>query len=255
MTIERPVVPIPEAPFSSGSREQTPTLSIVNLSVQFLRWTATSVGIILLLSGCYGAGRRTLDERTKTRFVAEAYSFNARLWRDGKPNTFKLEVYQTDSLIGLSGRGYLGKGALRGWIRSDSIMVYFPATNELLHESFDALVAASSCSQPVSGLDLKALMVRRPDSITLPDQVSVGVIDDQKDRAEFLLGSSGPDCAWKLTLVYRLKDTGWRIDEFSFDDGHGTRLKGSCELYRTGAKVPVSRIEPAPRPDAARIIP
>jgi hypothetical protein len=213
------------------------------------------VGLISVLTGCSATGRRGSEGTAEARFIAEAYSFNARLWREGKPNTFKLEVYQTDSLIGLSGRGYLGKGALRGWIRSDSIMVYFPAANELLHESIEALVAASSCQVPLSRLDFLQLLRQRPDSITLPEQVSLGVVSDESDRAKFKLAGPGEECRWELNLDYRRRETGWRIDEFYFDDGRATRLRGSCELYRAEAKVPVSRIDPAPRPDATRIVP
>ena len=212
-------------------------------------------GLAGVLCGCYGNGRRGLEGSEEGKFRAEAYSFNARIWRDNKPSTFKLEVYQTDSLIGLSGRGYLGKGALRGWIRSDSIMVYFPAANELLHESIEALVAASSCPTPLSRLSLLQLMKERPDSVSLPDQVLLETISETRDRAKFKLSSSGEGCEWALALDYRRRDTGWRIEEFYFDDGRGTRLRGSCELYRAEARVPVSRIDPAPRSDAARIVP
>jgi len=216
---------------------------------------AVLVGSVSSLAGCYATGRKGLEGAADDKFRAEAYSFNARLWRDNKPNTFKLEVYQTDSLIGLSGRGYLGKGALRGWIRSDSIMVYFPAANELLHESVEALVAASSCQVPLSRLDFLQLLKQRPDSITLPEQVSLGVVSDESDRAKFKLAGPGEECRWELTLDYRRRDAGWRIDEFYFDDGRATRLRGSCELYRAEARVPVKRIDPAPRPDAVRIVP
>ena len=255
MAISKPDVSVPAAPISSGSGAYTREISGASATVQLFHWGTLGIAAFLLFNGCYGTGRRALDERAEIKFVAEAYSFNTRLWRQGKPNTFKLEVYRTDSLIGLSGRGYLGKGALRGWIRSDSIRVYFPATNELLHESFEGLVAASSCPQPLAGLDLPALMAQRPDSISLPDRITVGIIDNQRSRAEFRLESFEQNCKWKLTLVYRRRDAGWRIDEFDFDDGFGTRLKGSCELYRAEARVPVSRIEPAPRADARRIIP
>jgi len=212
-------------------------------------------GMAVLLSGCYATGKRSLEQSAEVKIVAEAYSFNARLWRDGKPTTFKLELYQTDSLIGLSGRGYLGKGALRGWVRSDSIKVYFPSTNELLYESLDALVGASSCPLPLASLDLLALMSKPPDSIALEEGLLVDSDYDAGDRARFEIQSSEAGCIWKLALVYRRRDLGWRIDEFDFDNGRGTRLKGSCEQYRARAGVQVSRIEPRPRPDAIRIIP
>lgn len=213
------------------------------------------VGIVYILSGCYATGKRSLDQSVEVKITAEAYSFNARLWRESKPTTFKLELYQTDSLIGLSGRGYLGKGALRGWVRSDSIMIYFPTTNELLYESLDSVLAASSCPLPLASLDLVVLMSRPPDSIALAKGLEVNSDYESEDRARFDVRSSEAGCTWKLTLVYRHRDLGWRIDELDFDDGHGTRLKGSCELYRARAGVPLSRFEPRPRQDARRITP
>jgi hypothetical protein len=210
---------------------------------------------VYLLSGCYATGKRSLGQSVEVKINAEAYSFNARLWREGKPTTFKMEVYQTDSLIGLSGRGYLGKGALRGWVRSDSIMIYFPTTNELLCESLDSVVAASSCPLPLASLDLVAFMSSPPDSIALTNGLMVSSDYESEDRARFDLQSSDPGCTWKLALLYRHRDLGWRIDEFDFEDGHGTRLKGSCELYRARAGVALSRFEPRPRQDAKRITP
>jgi hypothetical protein len=212
-------------------------------------------GIVVLLGGCYATGKRSLEQSPEVKIVAEAYSFNARLWRDGKPTTFKLELYQTDSLLGLSGRGYLGKGALRGWVRSDSIKVYFPSTNELLYEPLDAVVAASSCPFPLAGLDLLGLMSKPPDSIALAESLQVDSDYGVRDRARFKVRSIEAGCTWELALVYRRRDLGWRIDEFDFDDGRGTRLRASCNLYRARAKVPLSRIEPGSRPDARRIVP
>ena len=131
---------------------------------------------LLALSGCLATRGSRIGGETpsgEAQITADAYSFNARVWRDGKPTSFKLELYYTDSLIGIAARGYLGKGAFKGWLRSDSIKVYFPQSNELLYESLDGLVKNSECGVSVAGLEFLSLFARTPDSLAMPTGVGV----------------------------------------------------------------------------------
>jgi hypothetical protein len=211
------------------------------------------------LSGCQydrrGGDLVVAEEALERKIQAEAYSFNSRLRRQGKPTTFKLEVYQTDSLLGLSGRGYLGKGALKGWLTSDSIRVYFPATKELLHEPLTALTGSGKCGSPLGGLNVLNLFAQLPDSVLARTQLMVNADYSKPKRPKFRIESGDSTCSWQLDLIYDLQKPGWRIRRFEFDDGAGTTLRGIRERYRAEAKVALKRFTPTPPPGAVRIIP
>ena len=195
------------------------------------------------------------EEALERKIQAEAYSFNARLRRQGKPTTFKLEVYQTDTLLGLSGRGYLGKGALKGWLTADSIKVYFPTTKELVYEPLGALVNSERCGLPLEGLNVLNLFSQLPDSILADTRLMVNADYAKPKRPAFLIEPVDGECAWRLNLTYDRKKPGWRIRRFEFDDGAGNTLRGIRERYRAEAKVALKRFLPRLAPDAVRIVP
>lgn len=214
---------------------------------------------IVLAAGCYGTrggfhGERGADGQ-KLKIRAEAYSFNARLKRDGKPTTFKLEIYQTDSLLGLSGRGYLGKGALKGWLTSDSIKVYFPATGELLYESLADMTGSAECQSPLAGLKVLALFHELPDTTLAANGLKVTADRSNAKRPRFRVESVWPGCHWHLDLTYDRQKPGWRIRRFEFDDGTGTVLKGTRVKYRAQANVATKRFLVDPPPGTTRITP
>lgn len=221
--------------------------------------TVGCVGVAIITAGCYGtgggAGRGLSADRSDLRIRAEAYSFNARLRRDSKPTTFKLEIYQTDSLLGLSGRGYLGKGALKGWLNSDSVKVYFPSAKELLYESLSDLVAGLGCPFPLADLDLLDLFRKLPDTTLRPEDLLISPDYGNAKRPRFRIESRRVECLWGLDIVYDRQKAGWRVRRFEFDNGGGTILRAVRERYKAGAKVPVKRFRVQVPPEAVRITP
>lgn len=229
------------------------------------RFRVQSIIVVLLalvsaaLTGCqsgrHGTGIVGDEEALETKIRAEAYSFNARLRQQGKPTTFKLEVYQTDSLLGLSGRGYLGKGALKGWLTSDSIKVYFPATKEYVQDQLSVVAKSGKCASPLGGLNLLDLFAQLPDSILSDTDLLVNADYSKAKRPKFRIESADEECRWQLDLTYDHQKTGWRIRRFEFNNGNGTTLRGIRERYRAKANVALKRFMPRPPPGAVRIIP
>lgn len=213
---------------------------------------------MLAVVGC-SASRRAVpgesgrEDRSDERVSVEAYSFNSRLWREGKPTTFKLEVYQTDSLLGLFGKGYLGKGALKGRLTQDSLEVYFPTTNEYLYEPLDDLLATGECPLPLADMNILALFTHLPDSLHLDTSLRIEADYGDADKPEFGISRAG--CPWEIHVVYGLEDPGWRIREFEFTDGKKTRLRGRIDRYRSEASVKVHRLTVTPPPGTVRISP
>lgn len=208
-------------------------------------------------TGCSGGKRGAygLEEpRYDTKISAEAYSFNARVYSDGKPTTFKLEVYLADTVMGLYGRGYLGKGGLRGRATDDSLEVYFPTTNEYLAESLSDLLTTTDCPLPVAGINLLEIFRTTPDSMTLDPGLSITTNYDDANHPRFEI--SMEDCVWGMEIVYdRHGDLGWRVDSFEFTDGKRYRMWGRRDRFKADASVELRRFIPAPAPDATRLRP
>ncbi len=213
---------------------------------------------LLTQFGC-GPGRtgRVGDEKKSRKdsdkIKVEAYLFDAKLRRDGKLNSFRLDVYQTDTQLGLTGRGYLGKGALKGWMRSDSLKVFFPSTNEYLYEPTSEILRAMECTFVMPEIDLTALFKRLPDEILFDPAVTVEVDYFNPKRPRFALFV--PDCLWRIDLVYDKKQPGWRIRSFEFADGKGNRLTAKRREYRKSARVRARLLEAPVPDDAFRIYP
>ncbi|MBU8933793.1 MAG: hypothetical protein KOO62_07275 [candidate division Zixibacteria bacterium] len=182
---------------------------------------------------------------------AEAWLFDARVWREGKPTSFRLEVYRTDSVTALSGRGYLGKGAMKGTIRDDRLYVYFPRTNEYLDESAGSLLDAMGCSDLSPRVDILALLTDVPDSVDGLENVQVTASYLDSEQPSFVMYSRG--CPWQLDLKYDRRKVGWRLKAFEFNSGDGVRLKVKRRTLKPRARVPAKRFQTTHSPDARRI--
>mgnify|MGYP001097732997 CR=1 FL=1 len=214
--------------------------------------------LIGLLGACGGPRYRAAesssrDSDSEKRVRVEAYSFNSRLWRDGKPTTFKLEVYQTDTLLGLSGKGYLGKGALKGRLTADSLEIYFPSSNEYVYEALKDLLSGGDCTVPLADMNILTLFSNLPDSIALDPSLRIKSNYEDSDRPEFFVTQE--NCPWEIYVEYDLEAPGWRIREFEFTDGKETRLRGRIDRYKSATSVKIGRMRVTPPPGAVRVSP
>ncbi|HKK21408.1 MAG TPA: hypothetical protein VJ983_08055 [candidate division Zixibacteria bacterium] len=211
----------------------------------------------LLLVGCGGGHSvRVGDEQSgviESDVGVEAYLFDAQVQRGKKRNTFRLDVYQTDSILALTGRGYLGKGALKGWMTRDSVKVLFPSTNEYLYETIPGLIGAIDCLGEAPQVNLFSLFSALPDSVMTDPHVKIKSDYSDPDQPEFSVSYEG--CPWMINATYDRQDAGWRITEFEFDDGHDNTLSGKRRIYKGDARVPSSRFRIAIPPSFVRIIP
>lgn len=215
---------------------------------------------IATLSGCgvppgSGTSEQTEPE-PKGKIRAEAYLFDAQVRRYGRTTSFRLNIYQLDSLIAIGGRGYLGKGALKGWLRDDSIKVYFPITGEYLHESTGSLfsgLAAYICSDSLSGLSLMGFFKGLPELTAISAGYELEQIGKKEKRPRFKVTS--PGCSWSAEFEYDQRKTGWRVREFKFSDGDGNWLRAKRREYKRNANVKLKHFHLSIPPSAVRINP
>ena len=136
------------------------------------------------------------------KLKCEAYLFDAQLKRDGKPTSFRLDLYQLDTLIGIGGRGYLGKGALKGYMSADSLKVYFPASNEYVLEAITDLMNSFECTEKHPEFRLFELFFDLPDSIDFPTSINITSDYEDTNKPEFIVSTT--NCPWRISLpVFR----------------------------------------------------
>jgi hypothetical protein len=211
-----------------------------------------------LLSGC-GPTFKTPPEtevhrdQAEAKIEVEAYLFDAKLKRQGKPTSFRLEIFQTDSVIALGGRAYLGKGALKGRLTADSLEVYFPSSNEYLYEPLNTLLAATECASGDFRLNLLHLFQELPDSVG--ELRHVLVVADYANRKHPKFDLYLKDCPWRIEMEYDWENEGWRMREFTFDNGRDVTLHARRREYKNQARVPISKFQLIIPHDAVRLIP
>lgn len=214
-------------------------------------------GLLVVLAGC-GSAHRGADadlERTtgaSGEVKVEAYLFDAKLRRNNKPTSVRLEFYHTDSVIALAGRGYLGKGALRGRLTADSMEVYFPTTDEYVLESVADVLGAADCSEPLPRISLLGLFSDLPDSVLEGTGLIVESDYSEDKRPRFTIRSE--HCPWEINVEYAFQREGWRIKKFAFDSGNGTELTANRRTYKGEARVKAGKFLVPVKPTSARII-
>ncbi len=187
------------------------------------------------------------------KMTAEAFLFSARVTRNGKPTTVRLELYVADTVTALAGKGYLGRGALQGLMTRDSITAYFPSSGEYFRDAASAALGGSSCLRDAPQLDLPALLRQLPEIANLGPEATVTAFNDNAKRPRYEL--SWPGCDWRLELTYDLRKTGWRLKEFVFDGGEEMRVKAARREYKAAAKIKRRKFELSIPEGATRISP
>jgi hypothetical protein len=193
------------------------------------------------------AGRQTVD----TKVTADAYLFDARFTRDGRLGSMRLEIFDADSVIALSGRAYLGKGALRGRITRDSVQLYFPASNQYISEATDEFLRNDSCALDIAKEELVSILRHRPPMASNPTAGRFSVISASADDTVMI----ATWCRKSFELKYYKTSEGWCVGSFNFRDSLGTEIQANRREVRFGARIKAGQFHVTIPPDAERITP
>lgn len=214
------------------------------------------VMLCILFIGCGKAYKSDLaaepSSTQQQKLKCEAFLFDARITRDNKYNSFRLELYQTDSLIGISGRGYLGKGALKGWVSRDSLLVYFPTTQEFVRDANNDVWKSFKCIGDEKQLNIFDLITRLPEDVVSKDMFQLVLVKDEEKEKEYRISKA--DCDWLISAEYDLHDKGWRLKEFHISEGEKFELRGKRREYRDAVEIKTERFTPRIGSDAIRVI-
>lgn len=215
--------------------------------------------LLTLVAACTGPRTMRQEEPSESsaepeiEVTVEAYLFDTWLWYEGKRSSMRLEVFVTDSIIGAGGRSYLGKGALKGWIRDDSLQFYFPQSDEFVYEPIADLLLSVTCTDRAPTLAFLDLFYTLPDSVQLDSQITVRSDYSDEDRPGFELSMA--DCPWVITMEYDRRDPGWRIREFEFDNGDQLRIEARRREYKDRTDVGSAKFRVRIPESARQIIP
>ena len=218
-----------------------------------------SIAAALIVAVCLSCGAPPRESLVPEQYrtvspdrvlTVDAYLFDARIWRDGKPTSVRLELYETDSLIGFTGRGYLGKGALRGQVTADTILAYFPSSNEYLFEPVTRLFNTAACSVAVNPPDMFKLLSALPEPGAFPGAVTNRHEQGDKERSYSVAWAN---CPWHMDLDYDFRDDRWRIVEFRFRTDEANRIVARRRVFERQTTINYSRFDPAIDTKATRI--
>lgn len=193
------------------------------------------------------------EEKRSKKVSVEAYQFRAKLRQKRNPASFNLNIFQTDSIIAFTAKGYMNKGAMKGIITPDSLMAYFPLTNEHVAEELNEFFQKLNCSGKAPNFNLFRLFFETPEFLRNNSDAIIDIVDLEPDQVKYNIRFY--NCEWYLDIAYDRKDNGWRIYEFKFSDGESTTLNGKRHQYNQNAKVKRSFFEYSIPYDAIRITP
>ena len=196
--------------------------------------------VAILIAGCGPKYNPSTSDETRAyadgdKILSEAYLFDAKLKREGKVNSFRLEIFQTDSVLSLGGRGYLGKGVLKGRVTPDSLLVYFPTRNEYVEEGIDDFLSTLDCAGGVTGFNILNLFSDLPDPEGFGE--GINIYPDYNDGKEPFFEVTADGCPWLMELTYDRTDSGWRIKKLNFTYGEELSVEARRREYRAKAGV------------------
>jgi hypothetical protein len=214
---------------------------------------------LVCVAGCSGgrrhaavSGEGAANAGSERR--AEAFLFDTEIHYKGKYSSVRLELYATDSIVGIGGRSYLGKGALDGWLTRDSVKLLFPSSNEFVHDAVILLLRSLDCSERGAGsIDLLSLLYTMPSVYSVGPGIVVSLDSSDVDRPAFELSST--ECPWRIDLIYDAQAPGWRVREFTFTNGDNLSIKAKRREYKPGVKAKSDKFTVEIPPDAVRISP
>lgn len=212
----------------------------------------------VVVEGCAGF-RRTFpseepgaESKSSDKVSVDAYLFDCRIRVDGVLRTVKVELYRKDSVVAIYGRSYLGRGAFRGRIADDSLLVFFPQSNEYLHEANDRMLIANECGRLLSALNLSALLIRPAEKIFVDSRFSV-TTERKSDRVSSTITS--PGCKWQFRVDHDLASEIWQLKQMRLEEDGKLKFSAKRRTFRLRAEIDRSRFEVAPGSGASRITP
>jgi len=196
-------------------------------------------------------------EETVTKLTegkGDAYQFDCKMYRKGKKNTVRLEIFRSGDMLSIFARGYLGKGVMKAIINPDSILVYFPTSNEYYSGKLEDLIGGKCAGSMIyEEVLIKLFMMTPPELEKSYEGFYVNVVKQNKKRQEFQLNSKV--CEESIELGYRLYGRRFILDDIEYENEVGTfKFIASNRKARLDIDIPESKLDLKIPENSIRII-
>lgn len=211
--------------------------------------TLFSVVSLVALIGCVpkkmspapsGEEKQPSQNIDMDKVIVDAYQFEALFRQSGKPTTLRLELFCTDSLVVVIGKGYLGKSGIRARVSADSLLAYFPTRKQYVSDALPNLLSEVACDSNPPHLNLAALFRQLPTEESIPEPIRVIANTKNADHPRYLLFV--PDCTWQMEVEYARSDTSWRVSSFTWQGIQNSTFEATRKNYRQRVAIPAERM-------------
>ncbi len=197
--------------------------------------------LVISIIGCSVSNKSMIGEEysgvdSKQKISVEAFLYDAKYYENNKPRSFRLQVFRTDSIIAFTGKGYFGKGVLRGTLTSDSLKVYFPTQDEYYYKTVDFIFKQSECNTFDEDFDLSALFDFHEIS-KLNNEIYE--ISETKNKRK-IININHEKCSWDIEIEYKNYDSDLRPYLFSYTNKDNQKISAKLRKYKKSAKVRLS---------------
>ena len=168
----------------------------------------------------------------------DAYLFDAKIIREGKKNSVRLEVYHSRDSLAVFARGYLGKGVLKAFITSDSVLAYFPTENQYYSGRIYDLISSRCQDTLIDEKMMIDLFAKTPAEIEYNvNTLYVVLLDDKGETRSYRLQSKR--CPDNIYLQYDYHEERFILQEFSFEaDNEAFGFHSKLRKFRSDVKLP-----------------
>lgn len=185
----------------------------------------------------------------------DAYLYDLKIYREGKKNSVRLDVYRNRDSLSFFARGYLGKGVLKGLVTDGMILAYFPTEGEYFTGEIEELINNGCFGELAFEKMLIDLFGTTPDRLEYYYvNFYLMTLKDKTDKKKFRLRSKV--CPEQMELEYDLKENRFLLEKVVYTvDDDSFKLTAERRKYRLNIDIPGEKFKIDIPSSAARISP
>ncbi len=200
--------------------------------------------VLIVITGCAFARKHRATRKTVTveeiseKDTGDAYLFDLKIYRHGKKNSVRLDIYRTGGKLGFFARGYLGKGVMKGVLTADSILIYFPTEKEFYAGPIEGLLPGNCMDGFQFDRFILDLFYQTPDKLEYAlGDFYMTVLADKSKKKKYRLESKA--CPEQFEMEYDFKGNRFIPKKIRFDKADGSfKLISERRKFRTDIDLP-----------------
>jgi hypothetical protein len=185
----------------------------------------------------------------------DAFLYDVKIYRNGKKNSVRLDLYHLNEFISLYTRGYLGKGVLKGAIYGDSSIIYLPTENEFYTGKLGKFVNENCFDNAVMEKVLIEMFHKTPLEIAeLQSDFDIALKENRNTKKSFFITSK--KCDEIFEIEYKLLKDRWFPEEIKYENQDKSfKITAKNRKQKFSVKIPAKKILLDIPTAAQRIVP